>query len=801
MRHKRQHKYHHKHHHKKQQQYRPHLQQQQQQQQRRRRQQPTTAAKHEARQRDRKSALPAQWTRAAQLSEHEIAALIASTTETLHELNAHDLAFVAGHAAAAGYVSDPQKSEQDMMWECIESTAKSLAPKMDAADASSLIWGLAAARHHSPELMECLTPIFRSQARVLSPGGIAMSLYGYAMLGHKDVPLFHTLGEAAASKLASFTARELAVLMWAHAAADAPNPALFAERDFASAVGRFDILEASDLCRLHQYELWCRERESLARLPPSLASRCAEAFRASNVSPSLFQAEVAHALAGLQLEVSEEVRLESGYTLDLVVDCGGTLVGIEVDGPSHFLGGAIPGAPTGATLLKRRQLRHQGWCVASVPLHDWQAARGQEHEYLNGAITAALGPRLSAYRALGLPASQSAEYSLEDVKQAYHQQLMLNHPDKTFGDPTAEARTKELTAAFRLLYSLQDERAERQASSMARQAQHEAARRRQTAQARAQQAQAEAETQARAQAQVEDRRRRRAAEERERLALERAERQQRRRKEREVAEQAQAAKRAAEQATLERMEELRAAGRPDFAERVSFGLRYARLLLMLTRQVMTSAALRQPNDDFVQMKVKPRLKELAEQVAVLKARELIAEQDLDEAESERWGEWAALNGTWQGTWELPAEHRQTQFHEMSLPLQYRFRCECALVRLVTWALPVLLNSQDIAFGPRLNLIGFRSAPCATHEKRRTDTGASKGQVAYLSQGTVRLAMPPLYHTAKDHRALLTMLLILLGYQRLQAGSKRPEAEHEASEEVSLAVALEHSAEASTDCTE
>ena len=51
---------------------------------------------------------------------------------------------------------------------------------------------------------------------------------------------------------------------------------------------------------------------------------------------------------------SEEVRTRpQGYSLDAAVMHGGREVAIEVDGPSHFCGRT----PTGATALKRRQLR------------------------------------------------------------------------------------------------------------------------------------------------------------------------------------------------------------------------------------------------------------------------------------------------------------------------------------------------------------------------------------------------------------------------------------------------------------
>jgi hypothetical protein len=64
----------------------------------------------------------------------------------------------------------------------------------------------------------------------------------------------------------------------------------------------------------------------------------------------------------------EEVLTPSGYRLDALVEVNGEKVGIEVDGPSHF----INRDPTGSTLLKRRQVSTlDGIPIVSVPYWDW----------------------------------------------------------------------------------------------------------------------------------------------------------------------------------------------------------------------------------------------------------------------------------------------------------------------------------------------------------------------------------------------------------------------------------------------
>eukprot|EP00964_Phaeocystis_antarctica_P143807 scaffold109408_cov72-Phaeocystis_antarctica.AAC.11 len=67
---------------------------------------------------------------------------------------------------------------------------------------------------------------------------------------------------------------------------------------------------------------------------------------------------------------------------------GGREVAIEVDGPSHFCGRT----PTGATALKRRQLRAAGWALLPVPYWEWDAL-GMNNmaklEYLRAALQGA----------------------------------------------------------------------------------------------------------------------------------------------------------------------------------------------------------------------------------------------------------------------------------------------------------------------------------------------------------------------------------------------------------------------------
>ena len=64
----------------------------------------------------------------------------------------------------------------------------------------------------------------------------------------------------------------------------------------------------------------------------------------------------------------EEALTKRGYRLDALVEMNGKNIGIEVDGPSHF----IRRKPTGSTILKHRQVTNmEGIRIVSVPYWEW----------------------------------------------------------------------------------------------------------------------------------------------------------------------------------------------------------------------------------------------------------------------------------------------------------------------------------------------------------------------------------------------------------------------------------------------
>ena len=86
---------------------------------------------------------------------------------------------------------------------------------------------------------------------------------------------------------------------------------------------------------------------------------------------SSLQSNIVRAIRAQCAHVQEEYRCETtGYSIDAVATLkNGDRIAVEVDGPSHYLGGSQQ--PTGATQLKRRQLRHFGLRLVSTPYWEW----------------------------------------------------------------------------------------------------------------------------------------------------------------------------------------------------------------------------------------------------------------------------------------------------------------------------------------------------------------------------------------------------------------------------------------------
>jgi hypothetical protein len=251
-------------------------------------------------------------------------------------------------------------------------------------------WAFATAGHAAPALLDAIAAeAVRSGLGDFKPQALANTAWAFATVGHAAPALLDAIAAAAVrSGLRGFNLQNLANMAWAFAVADRIAPVLFDSDAFVQLCAAERSFLPEDLRQLHQWQLWQKERGAAwPPLPPELAQRCRDAFSSEEGVASKLQGDVVASLLALGLAPREEVRTEQGYSLDAVVLHGGREVAIEVDGPSHFCGRT----PTGATALKRRQLRAAGWALLPVPYWEWDAfGRGSnstaKQEYLRDAL-------------------------------------------------------------------------------------------------------------------------------------------------------------------------------------------------------------------------------------------------------------------------------------------------------------------------------------------------------------------------------------------------------------------------------
>jgi hypothetical protein len=236
-------------------------------------------------------------------------------------------------------------------------------------DFSNIVWAYATSGESHPLLFQKLAHAAIARSNNFNPQDIANLTWAYATVGLIDQHLFTSFAPAVKSVLIQCSSQALANFSWAYAVANVNDPSLF-NTDFVAALqaNNVDGFVREALFQLHQWQLWQDELKSGINLPPALREKCRQAFNLRLPQPSNFQDDVVHVLSSIGMLPEEEVLATCGYRLDALVKVNGMKVGIEVDGPSHF----INGEPTGSTLLKRRQVSTlDGIRIVSVPYWEW----------------------------------------------------------------------------------------------------------------------------------------------------------------------------------------------------------------------------------------------------------------------------------------------------------------------------------------------------------------------------------------------------------------------------------------------
>ena len=272
---------------------------------------------------------------------------------------------------------------------------------------ANLAWAYATAGHASPALYDAIASEWVERIATGKGGfnqqDLANTAWAYATARHATPALLDAIGGEAAERIDTLSAQALANTAWACAVVDADGAALnalFRSPKFVNCCAAHEALGAfgaEALRQLHQWQLWRDERVERGEaggasawppLPPELAARCRAAFTAEEGRPSMLQRQVEGTLAAIGLPPRSEVLTPLGYSLDAVIEVGGSEVAVEVDGPTHFVGQT----PTGATALKRRQLRAAGWSLVVVPYWEWNALGRDNDEAREVYMRRALSP-------------------------------------------------------------------------------------------------------------------------------------------------------------------------------------------------------------------------------------------------------------------------------------------------------------------------------------------------------------------------------------------------------------------------
>jgi len=264
---------------------------------------------------------------------------------------------------------------------------------------ANTLWVFATAGHAAPALFDAIAAEASGRVRDFKPQELSNTAWAFATAGHSAPALFDAIAAETAEHIDEFSPQNLVNTAWAFAAADCLpiESSLFDQRFARRCEALAHEFKSSELRQLHQWRLWyASERACSDALPEeALLARCAAAFRDAEAQPSRLQRQVAETLVSLGASVEEEVVLEEGYSLDVVVDWRGERLAVEVDGPSHFVGRE----PTGATALKRRQLKHFGWRLVSVPYWEWNELDDPENKMEGNRLAAYLSALLSGAHA------------------------------------------------------------------------------------------------------------------------------------------------------------------------------------------------------------------------------------------------------------------------------------------------------------------------------------------------------------------------------------------------------------------
>ena len=330
------------------------------------------------------------WSRFKKLSRGELGGLsnrlepvCEQTVRMLPELDARQVANIAHAFAKSRLVGG---GPYQGVWMALEEVARRRLGDFKEQELSNTAWAFAAAGFKAPALFDIISAeVLRRGLGDFKEQELSNTAWAFAKVGREAPDLFDNISaEVVRRGLGDFNAQDLSNMAWAFAVLNPPSAdKLFSMASFTTRCAHLETsfsLEQLDLSQLHQWSLWREERGALwPGLPRPLRQACRSAFVDDEGQPSQLQSDVVHEIRSRGATVEEEHHCEaSGYSIDVLATLkDGRRVAVEVDGPSHFLGSSHQ--PTGATLLKRRQLRYFDWHLESVLYWEWDSGSKELH--------------------------------------------------------------------------------------------------------------------------------------------------------------------------------------------------------------------------------------------------------------------------------------------------------------------------------------------------------------------------------------------------------------------------------------
>eukprot|EP00548_Thalassiothrix_antarctica_P016315 CAMPEP_0194197022 /NCGR_PEP_ID=MMETSP0154-20130528/76982_1 /TAXON_ID=1049557 /ORGANISM="Thalassiothrix antarctica, Strain L6-D1" /LENGTH=300 /DNA_ID=CAMNT_0038921663 /DNA_START=147 /DNA_END=1046 /DNA_ORIENTATION=+ len=270
--------------------------------------------------------------------------------------------------------------------------------------------------HSSPKLFDSILIKAMENLDTFNSQAVANTVWAYASIGYKiDSIKLDAFVSKAASVLDEFKVQGIINLLWSLAVfdfkdVDAVDPlfskitndynSLAYDEDDYRKLSKEELsqlhqvslwynkeckkdsllpakLRKESKCQLHQVSLWYnKECKKDSLLPAKLRKESKLAFIANESSPSNLQKDVLRIFESLDslglVVVDEEANCnQTGYSLDFVIGTKNNQkdLAVEIDGPSHFMNCS----PTGATILKRRQLSNlANRPLLSIPYWEWE---------------------------------------------------------------------------------------------------------------------------------------------------------------------------------------------------------------------------------------------------------------------------------------------------------------------------------------------------------------------------------------------------------------------------------------------